>query len=237
MIKIFILEDDLDAIEQIKDYLGQYQIEKSKVAFNITAYPNPFDFLEKYTFDADIIFLDIEMPGMNGMEVAKKIRQKDAKTLIIFVTNLAQYAIEGYEVNAFDFILKPVHYPSFSLKLDRIINELDHRKNDKTISIQTKSGIKRILISDLSYVEVMNHDLIYHLSDEEIIVRGTISQAQKELEPYHFALCNSCYLVNLKFSTNIQDNSVVINNQKLPISKNKRKDFLEEIAAYYGGEN
>ena len=191
--------------------------------------------LQNYREDIDILFLDIQLPDITGMEVAKQIRKIDKNVLIVFVTNLHQYAIEGYEVGAFDFVLKPLNYTGFSMKLERICNELLHKSRQETYTIKTRQGMRKLLIIDIDYVEVMNHDLIFHMGEEKIKIRRTMSELVRALSPYYFSQCNSCYLVNLRRIEEIKGNVVRVGNELLTISKQKRKPFLEDVAKYIGG--
>ena len=102
--KIYVLEDEKAVSDKLCAYIDRYCGERGYTA-EVKVFPNAFDLLENYHADADILFMDIQLPLMSGMDAAKKLRETDKKVLIVFVTNLAQYAVEGYEVNAFDFIL------------------------------------------------------------------------------------------------------------------------------------
>ena len=234
MIKIAILEDDDKARNTLISFLKKYSEEKNE-EISISSYAGSFEFMDKYSHDADLIFFDIEMPGLSGMDVAKKVREYDRHTTIVFVTNLAQYAIEGYSVNAFDFLLKPINYSSFELKLDRVFHELHHHMDENFITIGNKQRITKLNVSDILYVEVKNHDLIYHSLKEEYRIRSTMLKAVEELSRYHFELCNACYLVNLKYVSRIENNMVEIGESKLMISQSKRKTFLSSFAKYLGG--
>ena len=233
--KIGILEDEKEVSEKIKSYVQKYFDERGK---NVTifTYPDAFTLLENYQADMDVLFMDIQMNLMTGMEAAVRIREKDPQVLIVFVTNLAQYALEGYAVNAFDFILKPVDYNGFFMKLGRICNELRHRNLGKFITIKTKSGggYTRLNVSDIAYVEVRTHDLIYHAGGETFVARGTLKSAMQELEKYYFSLCNSCYLVNLAYVRNVKKTVVLSTGDELFISQGKRKQFMSEFAKYIG---
>ncbi len=234
MYKIYLLEDDDAAAKTLGDLLTQFASSKD-IQIHVQRFSNAFDFLEAYQYDGDIIFFDIEMPGMSGMEAAKKIREKDENVVIVFATNLAQYAIEGYSVSALDFILKPFSYPEMELKFGRIFNELSHRDKEGTLTINRKGNIEVIQISEILYVEIKNHALVYHLRDKEISTWGSLSSVSEKLIPLHFSLANACYLVNLRHVKGIDGSDVVVGNEHLPISKGKRKTFLSELALYYGG--
>ena len=236
MYRICIVEDDPTTSATLDEYLHRYA-DNHNVKVETKRFANAFDFLESFSSDADAIFFDIEMPGMNGMEAAKKIREKDAFVTIVFVTNLAQYAIEGYSVDALDFILKPLHYDAMELKFDRIFNELSHHEKEETLTVIRKGNVQVIKISQIEYVEISNHNLIYHLNKGEITTWGSLSSVSEKLSPHHFVLANACYLVNLQYVRGIEGNDVVVGANRLPISKSKRKAFLSELAMYFGGTN
>ena len=235
MIRLVVLEDEKTACDALLGCIKRYS-EESKKNFDVVAYDNALDFIDKYKVSADVIFMDIQMPYLNGMDAAKKVREMDENVVIVFVTNLARYAIEAYEVNAYDFVLKPVRYSAFSMKMDRICRYVERNRNGtRLLNIITREVKKRVYVSEIKYVEVRNHEVILHCVDEEIKFRGTLSAIANELHEAEFALCNSCYLVNLKYVTEIDGDSVNVGGEKLRISQPKRKQFVREVAKYIGG--
>lgn len=227
--KIIVLEDEKAVADKLCDYIGRYCSE-SNVPVEVQVFPDAFELLENYHADADILFMDIQLPVMNGMEAAKKIRGKDDKVLIVFVTNLAQYAVEGYEVNAFDFILKPLEYEGFRMRFGRVLKELEHRSPDSFININSKSGFRRISFSDLLYVEVINHDLIFHCREEgEVQTRGTMKRLAEELKDEYFVQCSNCYLVNLAHVKQADRMVVLSDGTELAISAMPAKTFLPNL--------
>ena len=183
-----------------------------------------------------LVLLDIQMPGMNGMEVARKIRETDENVVLVFITNMAQYAIEGYSVNALDFVLKPVNYDIFSLKLSRAISRVKMRK-DEEIVLPLPNGMKRISVSKIYYVDIQNRILQYHTSEGDFKVRGTLQAAEEELCKYHFVKCNHWYLVNLKYVTEIQNNFVTVAGHVLEISRRNKNTFMNAVTNYIGGNS
>ena len=128
--KIVILEDDTAQARQVNDYLLRYQQEHTEFQYTAKTYNSGRPLLEAYQPDTDLLLLDIQLPDMLGIDAAREIRRRDSRVMIVFITNLAQYAIEGYSVQAFDYVLKPVNYFSFSKKLERAIRVLSHTGND-----------------------------------------------------------------------------------------------------------
>ncbi len=196
-----IVEDEDAAAENLQDMIEKFEAENKGDSFRIARFSDALSFLMEDCSAFDAIFLDIHLPDMSGMKAAHRIRQKDENVLIVFVTNMAQYAVESYEVHAYDFLLKPVTYGNFFMKFRRILKELGHRRNDACITLSTRFEKKRIRILDIMYVEVINHDLFFHLNDGEYRITGTMSELEKQLSAHHFVRVNSGYLVNLKYVT------------------------------------
>lgn len=117
--------------------------------------------LAEYDHTFDLICLDIDMSGRSGMEIAREIRRRDGQVIILFITNMAQMAIQGYEVRALDFIVKPVSYYSFSMKLRGAVNMIKKQKK-RNILLQTAGGVRKISTDQLYYAEVNGHYLSYH---------------------------------------------------------------------------
>lgn len=230
MIRVAIVEDEQRAAELLWACFASFEQEQG-AEFEISRYANAEDFLNQYRGNQDLIMMDIEMPGMNGMKAAERLRRMDQEVVLIFVTNMAQYAVKGYEVDALDFIVKPVRYPDFAFKMKRVLQALELRKQPK-LMLSVAGGMKRISLSRLKYVEVSGHSLIYHLLDEEIRVRGSLSKMEEVLRENHFMKCNNCYLVNPRYITEVYGHTVKIGDEELQISHPRRKAFLQELSAW-----
>lgn len=127
MITIGIVEDQELDKQKIVEFIEKYKIENN-VSITLKYYNNGNNFIEKYRSDCDIVFMDIDMPLINGFDASVELRKKDKKVVLIFITNLNQYAIKGYSVNAFDFVCKPINYYSFSTMLKRAISKANYEK-------------------------------------------------------------------------------------------------------------
>ena len=227
MIKIAVVEDEVDMSNILVEYIKKF-FEENELDVKVTVFNNAFRFLDAYNFNFDLIFMDINMPSLDGISASKKIREIDAKVMLIFVTSLAQYAIKGYEVNAFDFIVKPITYYNFALKLNRALDSLS-KDDTKTIVINSKTSIKKIKVRKICYIEVIEHKLIFHTTDGDFVSYGTLKTYQELLKDEHFCLCNQCYFVNLKYVTEVKNNVVIVNKHELQISRPKRKEFIQSL--------
>lgn len=231
---IAIAEDEESAANKLKEMIARYAEEKG-YNISVDCFSDGAVFFYNYKAKYDVVFLDIEMPVVNGMDAAKGIRKIDGDVIIVFVTNMAQYAVESYDVRAYDFILKPLNYSAFEMKFDRICNELRHRLDDSLITLVNRNLTRRVRILDITYVEVKNHDLIYHLPDGEFKMRGTMGEIEQKLAEKNFVRCNSCYLVNLKYVTGLSGGWVTVAGEELKISQTRKREFLSEFARYAGG--
>ena len=178
--------------------------------------------------------MDIEMPHLNGMEAAQKIRGLDKEVVIVFITNMAQYAIKGYEVDALDFILKPLNYYTFSMRFTRAVGRVKNREG-KRICLNLPDGAKFLDSREIYYVEIHNRMLHYHTKAGVFTIRGALKDVQEELEDWHFVKCNQCYLVNLKYVSEIRKNIAVVGGDELEISRRNRPAFLSAVVDFLGG--
>lgn len=233
MIRVGIVEDDKTCQEQLKEYLQLYGKEK-KYDFHITMFEDGIDLVEDYHPCWDIIFMDIRMKYMNGMDSAREIRKYDQNVIIIFITTMAKFAIKGYEVDALDFILKPVKYTQFSIKMNKAINYIEKHKNKKNLLLPIEEKKEIVSINEILFIEVKNHDLHFVTRNKIYVMRCSMREIEKELELYHFIRCNQCYLVNLKNVTAVQKDIVLLGEYKLPISRSRKKQFLKELSDYIG---
>lgn len=234
MYRIAIVEDSPQYTIQLKEYLGRYQQENG-VVFQIETYSNGLSFLEGYRSDRDLVLMDIEMPHLSGIDTARRLRQIDGEICLIFVTYMAKYALEGYEVQAMDFILKPLKYEGFSMKLRRALEMRDRsRARSGELVINTADGLRRIGIQDIYYVEVLNHTLIYHTGSGDYSERGAIKDRQMVLEKHDFVRCSNSFLINMRYVEYLTQSTVVIKGRGIPIGKTKKKEFLERFTEYVG---
>lgn len=234
MIRIAMVEDETAAMESIQTYLDKFSKEKG-LNCQLVWFDNPVDFLSKYDKDFDLVLMDIKLPDMNGMEAARKLREMDDSVALIFVTNMAQFAIKGYEVDAVDFIVKPVTYYDFALKFARVVKKID-ASDEMKISVVNKGSAKYIAAKDVCFVEVIKHKLLYHTADGVYEVRGTLKKAEETLISNGFAKCNNYCLVNLRCVLGVKGYVLTVSTghgakerEEIMISHPRKKAFVTAL--------
>jgi DNA-binding LytR/AlgR family response regulator len=232
MYKIAIIEDNKEELSNLLKQIEKYQEEKN-VIFDVKTFENAYYFIHDYKNDFHIVFMDIDLPGVNGMDTAKKLRELDHNVSLVFVTNLAQYAIKGYEVDALDFIIKPATMESITYVLDKAMKRLS-ASSSATFSLKTARGTISLSENEISYVEVFDHNLVYHTTKGEFTVRGKLSDLTDKLDPERFVMCNRSFIVNLRYVSNVTADYLSVGDTRITISKSHRKELMQRFSSFLG---
>lgn len=233
MIKVAIVEDEKEYSDQFTAYLERFRQETHN-EIQSTVFSNGMNFIDEYTGNFDIVLMDIAMPHMNGLEVAKHLRDIDGSVCLIFITTLAQYAIRGYEVDALDFLVKPVQYELFRLKLEKAFYYID-KATPVFYTIVTAAGMRKMRLSEIRYIESAKHYLIFHTAKGEHKMRGSMKEITGFFAANGFAHINSSLLVNLSYVDAIQGNEVTVENTVLPVARIYKSEFVKKLTTYLGG--
>lgn len=230
MIKIAIVDDQEDCLKENDEIISSL-LSDVKISFVTYKYRNGYAFLEHLNENFDLVFMDIEMDYKNGIEIAKKIRETDDKMVIIFITSFAKYAVDGYQVNAFDYILKPITKQGLALKINRMLDEVK-KKAEKKIKIESKEYTYYVPLSKISYIESMGHFLMYHTEYGNFEERKTFKEMEEQLKDDDFASCNRCYLVNMNNIVSIDKDTCYLAKDQLKISRSKKSEFLKTFDSF-----
>lgn len=231
--RIAIVEDDPQTGKQLQQYVLQYFAGRENQC-RISFFADGDEILDNYQADYDLIFLDIQMQRLDGLSTAQMIRQLDNDVYLIFITNMANFAIKGYSVNALDFVLKPVNYLMLQQLLQRVEQMLASR-NRKYITLPTERGLARLDVSEIYYVETENHAVRVHTAKGVWRLRDSMRNMESLLSDLHFFRCNSCYLVNLAHVEQVEDNMALVAGSHLAISRPRYKAFMAALTKCIGG--
>ena len=232
MIKIAIVEDEVLYADQLQEYLKKYE-EEYRETFEISVFQDGNQIVHHYKAEYDVILMDVEMRFMDGMSAAEEIRKMDTEVVIIFITNMPQYAVRGYEVDALDYVLKPITYFAFAQRLNRAIERIKKRTK-RVISVNIKGSQIRMPIESVYYIESQGHTLIFHGVNGEVEAPGTMKEIQEKLRDEHFFRGNKGYLINLAHVDRVVEGCAVVAGEELVLSRGRRKEFMEALAGYWG---
>ena len=236
MVRIALVEDDEAYQRQLMDYLAQYERETGE-NFQVSVFSDGDEIADNYAARYDIILMDIEMPVMDGMRAAEQIRKVDEEVVIIFITNMPQFVMKGYTVDALDYVLKPVSYFSFSQRIQRAITRM-HKRTEKYLMVQVRSGMKKLRASQITWVEVQNHDLIYHTLQGDVQSKGTLADVESNLSDAGFFRCSKCSLVNLEYVDGINGGDgmagtdAIVAGASVQVSRARKKPLLDALNNY-----
>ena len=231
MLQIAIVEDEKGEAEVLKNYIARFEKENEQPC-QVDVFSDGLAFLDGYKHAHDVIFMDIEMPHLNGMETAKRLRALNDEVPLVFVTNMKQYAIEGYSVSALDFILKPINYYRLASILKKLAKNVEKRGAEKYV--RTEGRIIQVKLDSIYYIEVNGREIIYHTETQEIRTYGKLKDLEEEFASHGFVRCHHAYLINLKHIKSVDKDSVTVGNSEIAVSRNKRKDLLRAMGLYLG---
>lgn len=231
--KVAIVEDNESYANTIKEYISRYSLENS-IECEVFMYKDGDEITDEFEMKYHIIFLDIEMKRQDGMKTAELIRKHDEEVIIIFITNMSQYAIKGYTVNAMSFLLKPVPYFAFSQEFKKSIDKVNKQQKSKSFLVQDLYGLTKVVSNKIIYIESIKHELVMVTTTGTFQFRGTLKSFENDLEGFDFNRCNNSYLVNLAYVSGVEDEFVVLGEHKLKISRPRKKQFMEALTTYIG---
>lgn len=229
-----VCEDEPEAAEVLRSYTEALCGELGEEP-RLLLFKSGEELLEHYPEKVDILFLDIRMGELDGIETAKRIREQNRNVCIIFITSMAQYAIEGYRVRAFSFLTKPVRYEEFRIEVTAAVKKVREARG-KELLIKSGGNTYRIRSAAIHYIEVQNHKVMIHGKDRQIGFQGKLASLEEELKGWGFGRCHVAYLVAFKHVVSVSADSLILRSgEMIPVSRNRKKEFMKAMADYLGG--
>lgn len=238
MLNIAIVDDEESVRKELGSYIDRYFSEKDcevEDEYVVDSYSDGASFLSAQFNSFDIVFMDIKMPMRNGLDVAREFRKSNQTACLLFVTNLAEMAIKGYEVSALDFIVKPLTYEDFRYSMSKAVRRALASGTGDNIMVRNNRALVKIPVQSILYAETDYHKIIYHTITGDVEEWCAMREAEKRLRRYFFSRCNSGFLVNLRYIDKVSDGCAYIGKTVIPISRNRRTEFMNDMMNYMGG--
>lgn len=235
MLRIGMCDDEIDARDALRIQLEKVLIEESEeIVYEFSSGEGAVRWLGKHPGEIDLLFLDVEMEGMNGMEAAEQIREFDRELMIVFVTGYSDYVFDGYRVNALDYIMKPAQTGRLREVLKRVRYQLYDRR-EKSYALKNTDGTFRFSLADISYFYSDKRKVILVCRGKEYAFYGKLDEVEQELSG-SFVRIHQRYLVNPEQVTHIGSDRVMIGDKELPISRALKEEATARLAkALLGG--
>ena len=225
--KIAVCDDEIKYRETIFEYLKQY---KDKYEFEKSEFQRAEELIEYSETNGsfDIIFLDIEMEGLNGVDAARTLKSLNEDVIIIFVTAYTRYISETFRIGAFQFLLKPIKEADFKVDFERAVNAYGQKHRKYTF--KTKSGTQVLEYKDIYYIEVYARQIALYTKEKRYSFQGKFSDIYEDLKDYGFSRAHQGYIVNLDKIVSVSGNEINLDNgAKVPLSRNLKKQLMQDL--------
>ena len=230
--RVAVVEDDAAERRRMQEYLQRYG-QTHGLFLEVETFADGEELVRQGTAGLDIVLLDIQMQRMDGMTAARRIREMDSRVVLIFVTGMVAYAVQGYRVDALDFLVKPVEYPLLQSALDRAAARLEQAA-PHYINVRTGKELYHLYVRRLLYAEAQDHKLLLRTESGPLVCAGSIRALEKELETEGFFCCHAAFLINLDRVERLDGSDVVLGKYRVPVSKHRRRLLLERLAERWG---
>ena len=231
MLEIAVCDDDKTEIELLENMIRRY-CEEKRVQSIITSYLNGNDLLSSPK-KFHIIFLDIQMENLDGIQAAMELRKCDKHVKIIYVTNYSNYQVDAFTVRAFGYVVKPITYEIICKQLDDFMEYSQAGESIFTFTFDTNIGMKTIDSKDIFYFESCNHKIEIVTKERTYKITDSISNILNNFKPYGFSMPHKSFVINFQYVSSIKGYDVLLTSgDHIPISQKRAVQFKEEFHAY-----
>lgn len=236
MLKFAVCDDEPYRVEEISDLISEYMEEKCLTDYRISTFTDGSSLLRN-SCDFDLIFLDIQMEQPDGMETARLLRQREEQCLLVFVTVLKECVFEAFEVQAYDYLVKPIDRCHFKRMMDRAAAFL-RRKATESLMIQKGASCEVIMLSQIVYCEVIGRKIYIHLAEGKTVSYYERMESIERRLNGRFFRCHRSYLVNLDYVCGCKGGRVRLpQGEEIPVSRLRERELMQALLYHMKGRN
>jgi DNA-binding LytR/AlgR family response regulator len=222
-ITCLIIDDELSSQRVLQHFVAETEVLNLKATCNNTA--EAFKYLQLYS-NIDLLFLDINMPKQSGLDFYKTLKNPPQ---VIFTTAYPQYAVDGFEVSALDYLLKPIPYDRFLTAINKaLIKENSIQNEDDFIVLKENKALYKVFFKDIQYIEAFGDYVKVHTEDKTITTHSTFSKFIKQL-PHNFLRTHKSFSINLNRMNRISGNQITLDKHVIPIGKTYKQNVLKAL--------
>ena len=234
MIRIGVCDDESACRQEIIEPIKSI-CRRQDVMCQIKEYESAEEVLEETEFNADVLFLDIYLGNMNGIELAKKIREENEEVIIVFVTSAIEFAKEGYKVKAFRYIIKPINDMELEEEFQSCLKEWKKHESN-ILTLKNNQGVYRLKTRDILYIETYDKGVIIHTNQGDFPANVSLNTLEEKLREDSFARVHRSYIVNIQYITALEKDIAIINDdERILVSRYKLKELKEKVLQYVEG--
>lgn len=236
MLQIAICDDNIDELSNMVQLVDLYRTSRH-ISCQYDVFSNGFELVSAVEKGKqfDIYCLDIIMPGFTGIDVAKEIRGFDKTAPILFFTSSPEFALESYSVKAINYVLKPISKEKLFFTFDEMLEQIKAEKDEDVVIVKSNEGIQKILISNLTFAEVIGRNVLYHLRSGKVIeCTEPFSSACDNLLKYEcFIKPHRSYIVNMQYVDTIENHKVTLQTlSSIPVAQGKAREIKQQYLHY-----
>lgn len=233
MIVIGICDGEQTVRSLLASFVERYRSETG-TEIQLLSYSTGEKLLKNYLLDIDLIFLEIPLRKINGLEIATRIKQYDKQIRIVFLTKVMSYVLEAYDVGASNYLLKPLSYEKFCKELNRVLEQNSSIEGSYFLE-QNRQGLHKIYFQDVRYIETAGKSVLIHTVNSDIPSNRQMKQFEQIFIDTPLIRCHAGYIVNLRYFQKVENFMITLTDGKqIPISRNRRAFVLSQIRQVYG---